>query len=378
MIFRLWPFIIGSVALGLDAYIIAGLLPLMAPDLSASEGMVGLGVTAFTGAYAVTGPVLAGAAGRNPGRSLSIALAVFTLGNLATAFTSSLAVFIIARIVAGGAAGVYSPLSSAVAAASVPEKNRGRALGLVLAGLAMGTVFGVPLGLILTKATSWRIGILLVTVVGVVALAGVFFSNSRDLPGVEAPSLGDRLRSVGTLPNLTTVSVTLLTGIASLGLYTYITSVLGDTGLRDSSTLGIWIWGLGGAVGVLLIGRLIDRVGNSLRITAVILVLLTVSLLVVGTGPAVWVLGVALFVWGATGWASLAPQQDTLLTANPHDGATAVAANASANYLGSAIGSALGAAVVAAGVSGTNLAYLAAVPVVVALGLHLLRMRLAR
>ena len=378
MIGRLWPFIIGGVALGLDAYMIAGLLPAIAENLAATEGVTGLGVTAFTGAYAIAGPLLAGAAGRRSKRGLAIALSMFTVGNLVTAGAPTIVVFLIARVIAGAAAGVYSPLSSAVAAASVSEERRGRALGLVLAGLAMGTVFGVPLGLLLGELTSWRVSILLITIVGTLALIGIFSSRRRELPGVDAPSLGARLRSIGSGPNLMTVTVTLFTGIASLGLYTYITSLLGDTGLASHPTAGIWAWGVGGAVGVMLIGRLVDRVGDSLRITAVILALLTIVLFVLGTGPAVWLLAAALFAWGALGWSSLAPQQDTLLETNPRDGATAVAANASANYLGSAIGSALGAGVLAIGVTGTNLALLAAIPALLALALQLLRIRMHR
>ena len=336
MIGRLWPFIIGGVALGLDAYMIAGLLPAIAENLAATEGVTGLGVTAFTGAYAVAGPLLAGAAGRRSKRGLAIALSMFTLGNLVTAGAPNIAVFLIARVIAG------------------------------------------PLGLLLGGLTSWRVSILLITIVGALALIGIFSSWGRELPGVDAPSLVARLRSIGSGPNLMTVTVTLFTGIASLGLYTYIASLLGDTGLASHPTAGIWAWGVGGAVGVMLIGRLVDRVGDSLRVTAVILALLTIVLVVLGTGPAVWLLAAALFAWGALGWSSLAPQQDTLLATNPRDGATAVAANASANYLGSAIGSALGAGVLAIGVTGTNLALLAAIPALLALALQLLRIRMHR
>lgn len=113
---RLWPFIIGGVALGLDAYMIAGLLPAIAENLAATEGVTGLGVTAFTGAYAIAGPLLAGAAGRRSKRGLAIALSMFTVGNLVTAGAPTIVVFLIARVIAGAAAGVYSPLSSAVAA----------------------------------------------------------------------------------------------------------------------------------------------------------------------------------------------------------------------------------------------------------------------
>ncbi|HIW90308.1 MAG TPA: MFS transporter [Candidatus Corynebacterium avicola] len=378
MIARLWPFILGNVALGIDAYVIAGLLPAMADDLGSTTGVVGLGVTAFTGAYALAGPLLAGIAGREAGRGLGIALLVFTLGNLLTVAAPGIALYLVARVIAGAAAGVYSPLATAVAAASVPGESRGRALGLVLAGLATGTVFGVPLGLWLGQLTSWRVSILVIAVVGVASLVGVVVRNTRGaaLPNIDSPPAAARLRSLTRPTTLLTVLVTFFTGIASLGLYTYIAEVLADTGLRDHQTLGIWVWGLGGAVGVLLIGRIVDRVRVSLRVTVVILLGLLVALLILGTGPAVWLLVIVLAAWGALGWASLAPQQDTLLRANPTDGATAVAAESSANYLGSAVGSALGSVALVAGVGGTSLAFLAAIPVALALVVHLVRMRM--
>jgi predicted MFS family arabinose efflux permease len=378
MIVRLWPFILGNVALGIDAYVIAGLLPDIADDLGSTSSVVGLGVTAFTGAYALAGPLLAGTAGRHAGRGLGIALLVFTLGNLLTAAVPGIAVYLIARVIAGAAAGVYSPLATAVAAASVPAESRGRALGLVLAGLATGTVFGVPLGLWLGQLTSWRVSILIIAAVGAASLTGIAVRTARgaSLPDIDSPPAAARLWSLTRPTTLLTVLVTLLTGIASLGLYTYIAEVLGDTGLREHQTLGIWMWGLGGAVGVLLIGRIVDRVRASLKVTLVILVGLLAALVILGTGPAVWLLVIVLSVWGALGWASLAPQQDTLLRANPEDGATAVAAEASANYLGSAVGSALGSVALAAGVGGTSLAFVAAVPVALALVVHLVRMRM--
>ena len=156
MLRALWPFVVGSVALGLDAYVIAGLLPVIASDLGTSEAIVGLGVTAFTGAYAASGPLLSGSAGIHAQRSLFISILMFSLANIATAMSPSALVFIGTRVVAGAAAGVYSPLSSAVAAATVSAEQKGRALSLVLAGLALGTVLGVPVGLVVADIWGWR------------------------------------------------------------------------------------------------------------------------------------------------------------------------------------------------------------------------------
>ena len=378
MVRALWPFIIGSVALGLDAYVIAGLLPTIAADLHTTQSLVGLGVTAFTGAYAVSGPLLAGHAGRDSGRNLTIALAVFAAGNLLTVLAPTIAVFIVARVIAGAAAGVYSPLSSAVAAHLVAPERRGRALSLVLAGMATGSVFGVPLGLLVAQRIDWRATIGIITALGVLALLGVRFRGGEPLPRIEAPGLTARLRSLTATPTLLTVLVTLFTGIGSLGLYTYISPLLSTSSLSEHLTLSIWIWGIGGAVGVFAIGRIVDALKNTLAITAAITATLALVLLGIGLEPAAVVLAAGLFLWGALGWSSLAPQQHTLLAAARENGPTAVAANASANYLGSAIGSAAGAALVAGGTVGGSLALVAACPLLLAFLLQLVRLRIAR
>lgn len=371
MIARLWPFVMGGVALGLDAYVIAGLLPAIATSLGSTEATVGLGVAAFTGSYAITGPVLAGRAGRTSRRSLVNALAVFTLANLATMFAPSVAVFLVARAVAGAAAGVYSPLSSAVAAGLVGGEQRGRALSLVLSGLAVGTVFGVPLGLAVAGRWGWRAAIALVVATGAASLGGVVLRGG-ELPPVPASGALQRLRAVTRPDNLVTVLVTLLTGIASLGLYTYLTVILGHSSLADHQTIAIWVWGLGGAIGALGIGRLVDK-GNPLRLSLMLLTGLACALAGVALGRAPVVLLGSLFVWGLCGWASLAPQQHVLLSANPTDGATAVAANASANYLGSALGATLGSLLVTHSVSPQGLGLTAASVACAAVVLQLIR-----
>ncbi|ASE57220.1 MFS transporter [Corynebacterium jeikeium] len=375
MMGRLWPFVVGSVALGLDAYVIAGLLPAIASSLYAREATVGLGVAAFTGSYAVAGPLLAGRAGQRSRQSLIVSLLVFTVANLVTALSPTVSVFLGARVVAGAAAGVYSPLSSAVAAEVTGKGRRGRALALVLAGLAIGTVFGVPVGLALAQRWGWRAAIVLIVVVGGASLAGIAL-RGEELPVIPASGAGDRLRSIARPKNLLTVTVTLLTGVASLGLYTYMTVILSAGTLAAHQMLAIWVWGIGGVVGALGIGRLVDRL-NPLRLSVIILVGLVCALLGMAQGQTAWIVLTSLFIWGMCGWASLTPQQHVLLRTNPADGATAVAANASANYLGSALGATFGSLLVAAQATPAVLCGSAAAAAALALICQLIRQRMS-
>ena len=248
-------------------------------------------------------------------------------------------------------------------------------MALVLAGLAVGTVFGVPVGLALAQQWGWRAAIALIVVIGGAALAGIVL-RAGELPTIPSSGPAARLRSITRPMNLLTVTVTLLTGIASLGLYTYLTVVLSAGSLASHQAFAIWVWGLGGAVGALGIGRLVDR-WDPLRLSAVILAGLTVALIGMTQGQVPSILAVSLFVWGLCGWASLAPQQHVLLQANPSDGATAVAANASANYLGSALGATFGSLLVASNASPAALCISAASVAALALLCQLIRLRMS-
>ncbi|NDZ85615.1 MFS transporter, partial [Streptomyces sp. SID10115] len=122
---KVWLLMVGSFTLGLDAYVMAGLLPVVADDLATTVSLAGQMVTVFTLAYAVSAPLVAGLlSGVRPRVLIVAALAVFTLGNGLTALAPGLTVLLVARAVAGIGAGVYSALSTAAAAALAGEERR--------------------------------------------------------------------------------------------------------------------------------------------------------------------------------------------------------------------------------------------------------------
>jgi predicted MFS family arabinose efflux permease len=367
---------LGAFALGLDAYVMAGLLPRVADDLDVSEASAGQMVTVFTLCYALAAPVFAAALAGRPARTvLACALAVFTAGNALTALAPALPVLLLARALAGIGAGLYSPMAAATAAGLVGEERRGRSLALVMGGMSIGTVVGVPLGVLVAEQVGWRGTLWLITALGVLALAGVAL-----LPATTAgppPALRDRVRILADGRVASIAVVSLLGGVASLGLYTYLAPFLADASDGTGTVGPMWAWGAGGVLGSLLIGRVVDRTRRPFAIVAWVLALLTAAhaLLPTAAAAGVWALVPPLVVWGAAGWALQVPQQHQLIAAQPAQAPVAVALNSSAVYLGSAIGSALGGTVIAAGVTPGALPYCTAALAAVALLLHLTAVR---
>lgn len=341
MIRLLWPLMLGAFALGLDAFVLAGLLPGIALGLHTSQALVGLGVAIFTASYAISAPLLTSTAGGISTRKALLAgLGLFTIGNIATSAAPSLGVLLAARLVAGIGAGFYSPMAAASAANMVPPQQRGQALGLVLAGLSMGTAFGVPVGLLIEDYFSWRWTICLIVLMGGIAILGVA-SRTEEFPTMPVISWQERLQALIDHFTRATLGVTLSAGVASLGLYTYLAEIAAGRKMAHFTHEFIWFWGLGGMTGALLIGRVIDRYLPPARATNAILLMLGMGFILVGWGTRIDV-SVGCFLWGMAGWASVPPQQHALLTHNGKNAAASIAWNSSANYLGGAIGAALG------------------------------------
>ncbi|MEV0275061.1 MFS transporter [Streptomyces sp. NPDC050610] len=373
---------LGAFALGLDAYVTAGLLPAIADDFDATVSTTGQMVTAFTLAYAIASPIFATLLSASRVRTgLLASLAVFSLANAGSALAASLPVLLITRALAGVGAGLYLALAAAAAASLVDRERRGRALAVIMGGMSSGTVLGVPAGVYIAQHTSWRATLWLVTGIGIVSLIGLMLRLPQ-LPATETVSLRQRAQVVTDPRVASVVGVSLLAAVASLGLYTYFVPVMatGAMGSVDNITPYLWAWGVGGVLGSILIGSLVDKVRRPATLVVGILVILTLSLLAfrltASITPLLALLPIA--IWGAVGWALQVPQQNDLLAARgERGGPVAVALNESALYLGSAIGSGLGGAAFAYGWSGSVLPLWAAGFAAAALLLQLTAVRAA-
>ncbi|MFI0821655.1 MFS transporter [Streptomyces sp. NPDC021098] len=375
---KVWLLALGSFTLGLDAYVMAGLLPVVADDIGTTVSLAGQMVTVFTLAYAICAPLVAGLLrGGRPRLVLLVALAVFTAGNALTALAPSLGALLGARAVAGAGAGVYSAMSTAAASALVPGERRGRALAVVMGGMSSGTVLGVPLGVLLAEHTGWRATMWLVTGLGAVSLTGLAVLLPA-VPAAPAVSLRARLGAVTDRAVAPVVQVSFLAAVASLGLYTYLAPVLASAGGAHEVAPYLWVWGLGGVAGSLLIGRLVDAAEKAGRVAALVGVIMAVIAAAEAAlpvlAPVPQLAAVALVVWGAAGWALQVPQQHRLLAVKER-GTVAPALNNSALYLGSAVGSALGGAALSAGLSGAVLPWAAAGVAALGLARHMAAVR---
>ncbi|MGI2278232.1 MFS transporter [Staphylococcus cohnii] len=362
---KIWILTLGMFALGMDTYIVAGLLPDMGKSFNKSSAEIGQGVTVFTLFFALSAPIFSTILAKYSVKNiLLIALLTFGLANLVTMLSYNYSMYILSRCIAGLGAGLFSPMAVSSGSYLVSQKNKGKALAFIVGGMSVGTVIGVPLGLQLANLINWRFAIGLIVIVSIVAFISIYIL----LPNFKtpaAPNLKDRFSLFIDFHVLRVVSVTVCAAIASLGLYTYLSQIISDVVSPQYITLFLTTWGIGGLLGSFGVGLVMDKFKNTQMLMLIILVVLSISIVLLPTLIKIPILGLIPFIlWGAMGWATQAPQQHILLKKHSKHGSASVALNSSLNYLGSAIGAALGGLLLVQGGS-TNILIYSAFTVVV-------------
>ncbi|MFI6394032.1 MFS transporter [Nonomuraea sp. NPDC050540] len=144
-------------AQGTSEFMLSGLLPDISADLGVSLSQAGLLTSAFAIGMVVGAPVLAAATLHWPRRrSLVLFLSVFAAAHVVSALTPDYAVLLAARVVSALANAGFWAVAAAAAVAMVPVRARARALAVVVGGVTVACVAGVPAGAVLGQLWGWR------------------------------------------------------------------------------------------------------------------------------------------------------------------------------------------------------------------------------
>ena len=250
----------GGFAIGTTEFVSMGLLPQIAHGVHESNPTTGHAISAYALGVVVGAPVLAYYGARLPRRALLIALmAAFVIGNLVSALASSYHVLLIARFASGLPHGAYFGVASLVAASLADPARRGRAVALVMLGLSVANVVGVPVATWLGQQVSWRAAYVLVGALGLVTVALVR-AYIPEMPG-DADATGRRELGLFAVPQ---VWLTLLVGAIGFGgmfaVYTYISPTITDIGHLSKGAVPVFLaaFGIGMVFGTWLAGELAD------------------------------------------------------------------------------------------------------------------------
>ncbi|MFH8727136.1 MFS transporter [Streptomyces termitum] len=278
----------------------AGLLPAMSGDLGVGEPAAGQTVTVYALGTALTAiPLAAATAGWRRKRLLLTAMAGFAAANTVTAVSSAYGLTMAARFVAGVAAGLAWALLAGYARGLAPERLRGRALAVAMAGIPVALSLGVPAGTYLGKVTDWRVAFLVMTGLTVLLL-GWIAAAVPDLPGRRSGERPPMLRALRVPGVPAVLFVTLVFVLAHTVLYAYVAAFLGDLGMGDSTDLVLLVFGAASLVSIWIVGAAIHRRLRLLTVAGTLLVAAAAALLGLLAGHPAFVY-LAAVLWGL-GW----------------------------------------------------------------------------
>ncbi|MFW6695300.1 Cmx/CmrA family chloramphenicol efflux MFS transporter [Streptomyces sp. MAR4 CNX-425] len=251
-------------ALGTSEFMLSGLLPEIADDLDVSIPRAGLLISAFAVGMVVGAPTLAAATLRLPRRTTLVGLlVVFGAGHVVGAVSTSYGVLFATRVVSALACAGFWAVGAAVAIATVPHGARARAMAVMVGGLSVANVAGVPGGALLGQHFGWRSAFWAVTLMTAVALVGVVTLVPRGAPDAAAgpPRLRQELR-IYRDPQvwLAMATIALFAG-ATFSFFSYLAPLLTDVaGLGDAWVPTVLaLFGAGAFLGTLAGGRMADR-----------------------------------------------------------------------------------------------------------------------
>ncbi|MEW9551459.1 MFS transporter [Nonomuraea sp. NPDC050783] len=298
---------LGTFTLVTSEMLPVGLLTSIASDLGVSPGTAGLTMSAPGLVAAVCAPLLAVAARRADRRILLLALmALLALADLAAALAPGLAVMLAARVVTGVSIGGFWAFAAGLGARLAPERHVGRATSIILGGVSVASVLGVPAATFVSSYAGWRAAF---AAMGVLALAvlALLATTLPPLPGeAAARPAGRGPRLSGPLALVLVLTVLIIAG--HFAAYTYVRPFLEQVAQAGPGLVGVALlaYGAAGVLGNFAAGaRAARSPGAVLVVLALLIALGTAALSLTGLPLAALVLwglgyggvGVALQLW---------------------------------------------------------------------------------
>ena len=333
----------GTLGLGIAEFAMMGILPSVAENLHVSIPTAGHLISAYALGVCCGAPMLLLARKRPLKQTLLLLMALMTIGNLCASLAPNYWVLLAGRFVSGLPHGAYFGVASIVAGKLADEGKGSEAVSIMIAGMTVANLFGVPLGTSLSHLLSWRITFLFVGIWGLIVLYYIW----RWVPAVSG------LKDVGFKRQfrfLRRPAPWLILGATALGnggvfcWYSYINPLLTEVSgfSAESITPLMVLAGFGMVVGNLVSGRMSDRytpgrVGTFVQGGICILLLLTFLL-----SPHPWCAAILMALCTAGLFAVSSPEQVLIIRVAPGGEMLGGACVQIAFNLGNALGAYVG------------------------------------
>ena len=333
----------GTLGLGIAEFTMMGILPYVATDLGISIPVAGHFISAYALGVCFGAPMLLLARKRPLKQILLVLMSLMIVGNICASMAPDYWVLLLGRFVSGLPHGAYFGVASIVAGKLADKGKSSEAVSIMIAGMTVANLFGVPLGTSLSHTLSWRATFLLVGAWGLITLYYIW----RWVPQVEGlKDTGFK----GQFRFLKKPAPWLILGATALGnggvfcWYSYITPLLTEVSgfSADSITALMVLAGFGMVVGNLVSGRMSDRYTPGKVGTVVQGMICVILLLIFLLSPHPWCSAILMTLCTAGLFAVSSPEQVLMIRVAPGGEMLGGACVQMAFNFGNAIGAYIG------------------------------------
>lgn len=251
----------GTLALGMAEFVMMGILPDIARSLGVTIPEAGHLISAYALGVCFGAPLTVVVARTRPLKHILLALVgLIIIGNTCAALSPNYWTLMVMRFVSGLPHGAFFGVGSIVAERIADKGKRAEAVSIMVVGMTVANLFGVPLGTYISAAVTWRATFGIVAVWGAVALLLVKLWVPA-LPALPDTGLKGQFRFLKSFaPWLVLLSVMLGNG-GIFCWYSYVSPLMVHTsGFRSGDlTLIIMLAGFGMFAGNIIGGHFSDR-----------------------------------------------------------------------------------------------------------------------
>lgn len=252
---------IGGLCIGTTEFATMGLLPFIASGLRISVPRAGYVVSAYALGVVVGAPLLTIFAAKWDRKKLLLFLMLFySLANAFSAFAPTLGLLALGRFLSGLPHGAFFGVGAVMGVHVVGAENRGRAVAVMIIGLTVANIVGVPLVTWAGRILGWRLSYVGMSILGFVT----FVCLAVWLPKLPVDARASVSKEISALRNVP-LWIVFASGAVGFGgmfaVYSFVSPLMTETaGLAiEKVPLVLSLFGVGMTIGAYLGGRFTDK-----------------------------------------------------------------------------------------------------------------------
>jgi DHA1 family arabinose polymer transporter-like MFS transporter len=344
---------LGGLTLGITEFVMMGLLPDIATDLKISIPVAGYLISAYALGVVIGAPLLVIVSRNYPPKKTLLALvAMLALFNSLSIIAPNYLFLFASRFLSGLPHGAFFGVGAVVASRLADKGKEAQAISIMISGLTIANVAGVPIGTYVGHNYSWRYTFIIISSIALITFVSVYFW----MPNLEARAK-ETIKS--QLQFFKKLDAWLVIGISAIGFgglfcwISYIAPLLTEVSGFSAGDVSyiLIIAGLGMVLGNFIGGKLADKFSAEKTIMYLLLGMAFDLLLVFFFSSNQYISLALVFSTGCFAFAVVAPIQMLMIQTAVGSEMIASAAIQAAFNMGNALGAFLGGLPLIAGFS---------------------------